>query len=115
MSNAVASQGTHNGLGVFDLAVEYGVDQLMQWHQVDVDKLVIVGVGRIKLELGSQVDVDDLIAKTAGRDNRRQKANTTSPKARLLMQLALGAIERVLARIELAGGPFLFCDIPDYG
>ena len=71
MRDAVASQGAYDSLGVFDLAVEYGVDQLVQRHQVNVDKLVIVGVGRIKLELGGQVDVNDLVAKTAGRDNRR--------------------------------------------
>ena len=27
--NAVAGQGAHDGLGVFDLAVEHGVDQLV--------------------------------------------------------------------------------------
>ena len=85
MRDAIAGQGAHDGLGVFDLAVEYGVDQLVQRHQVNVDKLVIVGVGRIKLQLGSQVDMNDLVAKTAGRDNRRQKANATGPKARLLV------------------------------
>ena len=63
VSDAVAGQGAYDGLGVFDLAVEHGVNQLVQRHQVHVDKLVIIGVGRIKLELGSQVDVDDLIAK----------------------------------------------------
>ena len=54
MRDAIAGQGAHDGLGVFDLAVEHGVDQLVQRHQVHVDKLVIVGVGRIKLELGSK-------------------------------------------------------------
>ena len=76
----------------------------MQRHQVHVDKLVIVGIRRVELELGGQVDVNDLVAEAAGRDNRRQKANATGPKARLLVQFALGAIERILARVELAGG-----------
>ena len=104
MRDAIAGQGAHDGLGIFDLAVEHGVDQLVQRHEVHVDELVIIGVGRIELELGSQVDMDNLVTEAAGRDDRRQKANATGPKARLLVQLALGAIERILARVELAGG-----------
>ena len=69
--DAVAGKCAHDGLGILDLAVEHGIDQLVQRHQVNVDKLVIVGVGRIELELGGQVDVNNLVAKTAGRDNRR--------------------------------------------
>ena len=69
MRDAVAGECAHDGLGVFDLTVEYGVDQLVQRHQVHVDKLVIVGVGRVELEPGGQVDMNDLVAEAAGRDN----------------------------------------------
>ncbi len=51
MRDAITGQGAHDGLGVFDLAVEHGVDQLVQRHQVNVDKLVIIGVGRINSSL----------------------------------------------------------------
>ena len=65
--DAIAGQGAHDGLGIFDLAVEHGVDQLVQRHEVHVDELVIIGVGCIELELGGQVDMNDLVAEAAGR------------------------------------------------
>ena len=52
--DAVAGKRAYDGLGVFDLAVEHGVDQLVQRHEVHVDKLVIIGVGCIELELGGR-------------------------------------------------------------
>ena len=48
--------------------------------------------------------MNNLVTKTAGSGYGGEIANTTRSKARLLMQLATGAIQRILARIELAGG-----------
>ena len=32
MCDAIAGQGAHDGLGIFDLAVEHSIDQLVQRH-----------------------------------------------------------------------------------
>ena len=58
----------------------------------------------VELELGRHEDVDKLVGKTAGRGHGGQIAHVVGDEPGLLVQLALGALERVLARIELAGG-----------
>ena len=104
MRDRIAGKRAHDGLGVLDLAVEHRIDQLCLRHQIHIHKLIVVGIRAAEGETRCHIDMDDLVAKTGSRGDGGEVLDAAGGEPGLLEQLALGAIERILARIELPAG-----------
>ena len=104
MCHRIADQGADHRLGVLYAAIEHRIDQLGQRHQVHVDELVRIGIRGGKGQARGHVEVDELVAEPHARSDSGQEGHALGLHARLFRKLAVGAIERVLAWVELARG-----------